>query len=158
MKQYGPNLRAFAVNLLTQGYVSIDRTRQILEGLGMQHRKLRRLIFMALCSVFGLFTKANLPFGSVTMLEYQIQKLRMLGIEDIIISGSGRELAGTRCVPDIYPHKGPLSGIHACLEAALHDSVLFLSVDTPLIPIETLQTLLDMQPFFLHVRFVLTTT
>jgi len=35
MKQYGPNLRAFAVNLLTQGYVSIDRTRQILEGIGI---------------------------------------------------------------------------------------------------------------------------
>ena len=47
--------------------------------------------------------KANLPFGSVTMLEHQAQKLRMLGIEDIMISGSERELAGTRCVPDIYP-------------------------------------------------------
>ena len=35
VKQYGPNLRAFAVNLLTQGYVSIDRTHQILEGLGI---------------------------------------------------------------------------------------------------------------------------
>ena len=35
VKQYGPNLRAFAVNLLTQGYVSVDRTRQILEGLGV---------------------------------------------------------------------------------------------------------------------------
>ena len=35
MKQYGPNLKAFAVNLLTQGYVSIDRTRQILGGLGI---------------------------------------------------------------------------------------------------------------------------
>ena len=35
MKQYGSNLRAFAVNLLTQGYVSIDRTRQILEGIGI---------------------------------------------------------------------------------------------------------------------------
>ena len=35
MKQYGPNLKAFAVNLLTQGYVSIDRTRQIFGGLGM---------------------------------------------------------------------------------------------------------------------------
>ena len=35
VKQYGPNLRAFAVSLLTQGYVSIDRTRQILAGLGI---------------------------------------------------------------------------------------------------------------------------
>ena len=87
--------------------------------------------------------KASLPFGDVSLLEHQTQRLRMLGIEDIMISGSERELAGTRSVPDIYPHRGPLSGIHACLEAASHDSVLFLSVDTPLIPIETLQTLLD---------------
>ena len=87
--------------------------------------------------------KASLPFGDVSLLEHQTQRLRMLGIEDIMISGSGRELAATRSVPDIYPHRGPLSGIHACLEAASHDSVLFLSVDTPLIPIETLQTLLD---------------
>ena len=34
-KQYGSNLKALALTLLTQGYVSIDRTRQILEGLGI---------------------------------------------------------------------------------------------------------------------------
>ena len=87
--------------------------------------------------------KASLPFGDVSLLEHQAQKLRMLGIEDIMISGSGMELAATRSVPDIYPHRGPLSGIHACLEAASHDSVLFLSVDTPLIPLETLRELLS---------------
>lgn len=87
--------------------------------------------------------KASLPFGEVSLLEHQAQKLRMLGIEDIMISGSGMELAATRSVPDIYPHRGPLSGIHACLEAAKHGPVLFISVDTPLIPIETLQMLLD---------------
>ena len=32
-KQYGPNLKAFVLTLLTLGYVSVDRTRQILEGL-----------------------------------------------------------------------------------------------------------------------------
>ena len=34
-KQYGSNLKALALTLLTQGYVSVDRTRQILEGLGI---------------------------------------------------------------------------------------------------------------------------
>ena len=34
-KQYGPNLRAFVLTLLTLGYVSTDRTRQILEGLNI---------------------------------------------------------------------------------------------------------------------------
>lgn len=32
-KQYGPKLKAFVMTLLTLGYVSVDRTRQILEGL-----------------------------------------------------------------------------------------------------------------------------
>jgi len=87
--------------------------------------------------------KASLPFGGVPLLEHQAQKLRTLGIEDIMLSGSRMELAAARSVPDIYPHRGPLSGIHACLEAARHERVLFLSVDTPLIPAETLQMLLD---------------
>lgn len=34
-KQYGPGLKALALTLLTQGYVSVDRTHQILEGLGI---------------------------------------------------------------------------------------------------------------------------
>ena len=34
-KQYGLKLKAFVLTLLTLGYVSIDRTRQILEGLGV---------------------------------------------------------------------------------------------------------------------------
>lgn len=87
--------------------------------------------------------KASLPFGGVTLLEHQVHKLRTLGIEDIMISGCEQRLSETRFVPDVYPHKGPLSGIHACLEAAAHGSVLFLCVDTPLVPIKTLQTLLD---------------
>ena len=33
VKQYGPQLKAFVLTLLTLGYVSVDRTRQILEGL-----------------------------------------------------------------------------------------------------------------------------
>jgi len=35
VKQYGSNLKAFVMTMLTLGYVSVDRTRQILEGLGI---------------------------------------------------------------------------------------------------------------------------
>ncbi len=85
--------------------------------------------------------KAALPFGGTTLLAFQVGKLRALGIEDIMISGSGQELPGTRSIPDVFPHKGPLSGIHACLLQAKGGSVLFLGVDTPLIPLETLRAL-----------------
>ena len=87
--------------------------------------------------------KAALPFNGMTLLEYQVEKLRSLGIEEIMISGSALEVDGTRRVPDILPHCGPLSGIHACLRAARHEAVLFLSVDTPLVSPDILQTLLD---------------
>ena len=87
--------------------------------------------------------KAALPFNGSTLLAYQIQKLRALGIEDIMVSGSSLYVSGVRPVPDIYPGHGPLSGIHACLAEALCQAVLFLSVDTPLIPPDALQLLLD---------------
>ena len=86
--------------------------------------------------------KAALPFGGTTLLDFQVQKLHSLGIEDIMISCSVQEIPGTRSIPDVYPHKGPLSGIHACLAEARGGAVLFLSVDTPLIPLEALRELL----------------
>jgi len=87
--------------------------------------------------------KAALPFGGTTLLAFQVNKLRALGIEDIMISGSEQQIPGTRPIPDVYPHRGPLSGIHACLAEAKGDAVLFLGVDTPLIPPEALQALLS---------------
>ncbi len=87
--------------------------------------------------------KAALPFAGGTLLGFQAGKLRSLGIEDIMISGCGQAVPGTRFVPDVYPHRGPLSGIHACLAAASGDAVLILGVDTPLIPLRALQALLS---------------
>lgn len=87
--------------------------------------------------------KAALPFGGTTLLAFQVNKLLTLGIEDVMISGSEQQIPGARPIPDLYPHKGPLSGIHACLAAAKEPTVLFLGVDTPLIPPEVLQALLS---------------
>ncbi len=87
--------------------------------------------------------KASLPFGGATLLDFQVRKLRGIGIEDVMISGSKGEIPGTRSISDGYPHKGPLGGIHACLEAAKGEAVLFLGVDTPLIPTEALRDLLS---------------
>ena len=80
--------------------------------------------------------KAALPFGSGTLLTHQAEKLRSLGVDEVLISGTAQG------VPDVYPHRGPLSGIHAGLLAAKHDAVLFLGVDVPLVPAETLLALI----------------
>ena len=87
--------------------------------------------------------KAALPFGGMTLLEWQVQKLRALGIEDIMVSGKSLPAAGTRYVPDVYPHRGPLSGIHACLLAARNENILVLGIDTPLVPVSALRGLLE---------------
>lgn len=110
--------------------------------------KQRNVCFSAAVLAGGLSSrmgrdKAALPFDGTTLLDFQVGKLRALGIEDIMISGSEQQIPGTRPIPDVYPRKGPLSGIHACLSAAKGSAVLFLGVDTPLIPPKVLQTLLS---------------
>lgn len=87
--------------------------------------------------------KAGLDFHGVSFLQHQINKLRSLGIEDIVVAGSVDAPAGCRSVPDIYPHRGPLSGIHAGLLTIKEDAALVLAVDTPLVPLELLRELID---------------
>lgn len=78
--------------------------------------------------------KASLPFRGMSLLEWQAQKLGRLGVSDILLAGSRRHLAGTRTIPDEYPGRGPLSGLHACLKQARYPACLTLSVDMPLVP------------------------
>ena len=88
-------------------------------------------------------SKAELEFCGKTLIEHQTEKLRLLGIDDIIVSGYPKPVEGTRFVADKYPLKGPLGGIHAGLSATEHPHCLVLSVDAPLVPSETLAELID---------------
>lgn len=81
--------------------------------------------------------KALLTLEGKTLLQRQADKLRALGIEDLMISG-GFELPGARTIVDEYPQRGPLGGLHACLKAAESERCLVLSVDVPLIPVSAL--------------------
>lgn len=85
--------------------------------------------------------KAALVLGGKTLLQLQTEKLRSLGITDILVSGWEDCPPGTRYVPDVYPHRGPLSGIHAGLCQIQNHAALVLPVDMPLLTPETLQTL-----------------
>lgn len=78
--------------------------------------------------------KAELSFGGMSLITYQVKKLRAMGIEDIILSGFPEAVSGARPVGDLYPLKGPLGGIHAGLTAATNASCLVISVDVPLVP------------------------
>lgn len=78
--------------------------------------------------------KAGLPFRGMTLLEWQVRKLQGLGVGEIMLSGSRRGMEGVRVVPDEFPGRGPLGGLHACMKAAGYPHCLALSVDAPLIP------------------------
>lgn len=86
--------------------------------------------------------KAMLPFRGVTLLEWQVRKLRGLGIEDIMLSGDRGHMEGVRVIPDEYPGRGPLGGLHACMKRACHPDCLVLSVDVPLVPAQALAELI----------------
>ena len=87
--------------------------------------------------------KAELKLGELTLLELQVRKLRKIGIPDIMVSVCRKPVEGTRAIEDIYPHKGPMSGIHACLKAAKSEACLVVSVDVPLFPAEWLARLIQ---------------
>ena len=87
--------------------------------------------------------KADLKLGDQTLLEIAIQKFQKLGITDIMVSGYGKPVDGTRAVADIYSGKGPLGGVHACLKAAEKPACLVISADCPLIPEDTLKALAE---------------
>lgn len=85
--------------------------------------------------------KAMLSFQGMTLLEWQVRKLQSLCMEDIMLSGSRQEMTSVRMVPDEFPGRGPLSGLHACMKAAAHPDCLVLSVDVPLAPLAALAEL-----------------
>lgn len=87
--------------------------------------------------------KVLLPYHGVSFLQLQVQKLHEIGIEDIIVSGYAGSVAGTICVSDIYPHNGPLGGMHTGLSVIAHTAALVLAVDTPLLPVGLLRTLTE---------------
>lgn len=84
--------------------------------------------------------KASLDLLGATLLESQLEKAQMLGVDDVLLSGV-REVPGVRCIPDELPDRGPLGGLHACIRQARHEHCIVLGVDTPLLPADALREL-----------------
>lgn len=78
--------------------------------------------------------KAELILKGKRLIDLQVDKMRRLGVSDIVISGYDKAIEGTRFVPDVYPHLGPLSGIHAGLKEIINEKSIVISVDTPFVP------------------------
>ena len=87
-------------------------------------------------------SKAELLFDGKTFLEHMLDKARALGITRCYISGYDARREDVQTVWDVYPDRGPLSGIHASLRAMDTPYCLVLPVDAPKLPIEVLEALL----------------
>lgn len=86
--------------------------------------------------------KAELEYEGQSFILRQVKLVQALKITDIVLSGYDKPLPGTSYAPDIYQGRGPLGGIHAGLGKAKNQSVLVLSVDTPLITAKLLEELI----------------
>lgn len=82
--------------------------------------------------------KAEIKIDGKTFTEIQYEKLKNIGIQDIIISGYGKNM-----IPDCIPNCGPIGGLYTCLQLAEHENCLVIPVDVPLVTEEILQDLLE---------------
>lgn len=87
--------------------------------------------------------KSDLIYKGKTFLEYQIEKGRQLGIEDIVVSGYRGKNCGVPVIKDREESKGPLGGLEVCMRQIRYDTCLVLGVDVPLVPTAELERLIQ---------------
>jgi len=95
--------------------------------------------------------KALLTISQSTMLTRTYQLLLEASVSKVVISRNDGE-AGH--FSDLYPGKGPLSGIHSAAMRFPDKNLLILPIDLPLMDVCTIQRLLDSgEKFSSNVRF-----
>ena len=81
--------------------------------------------------------KAELLYQGMPLVQWQLEKLRSIGLPEILVSGYGEGM-----IPDDIPGKGPLGGLYSTLRRASGSQCLVLPVDVPLIDAYTLKQLI----------------
>lgn len=84
--------------------------------------------------------KALLTIEHSSMLTRSYQMLNQTSVSEVVISRNDGESGH---FADIYPGKGPLSGIHSVAMRFVNADLLIMPIDLPLMNSETLQSLLD---------------
>ncbi len=73
-----------------------------------------------------------------TLLDYAIELLLDVGCSKVIVSGE--EFGG---VKDLFPEKGPLSGIFSAIKDCCSEQFLIIPVDMPLMDVALLEELIE---------------
>ena len=110
----------------------------------MERRKRYSLLLLAGGKSARMGTnKAELTYEGKTFLEHMMDKAQALGIDQCYISGYTSRQEQVQTVWDVYPNRGPLSGIHATMGVISTPYCLVLPVDAPKLPVEILEGLLQ---------------
>lgn len=86
--------------------------------------------------------KCDLEFDGDTLLNIQIDKLKSIGIDDIIASGYRGNNSKAKVLKDDIM-KGPLSGILIGLREIKNDKAFIISVDVPLVRRTCIKKIID---------------
>lgn len=87
--------------------------------------------------------KAFLEFDGEQLWRRQMEKLRQLLPEQIMLSGSRRkEWSDYEVIPDLVENAGPLAGIAAALHKCATSHLVVLAVDLPMMTSDFLRSLL----------------
>src|SRR5437763_3495028 len=81
-------------------------------------------------------SKALLPVGSGTVVEWVVARLRPALPELLVAARSQEQLPPSlraHLVPDLHAGAGPLAGIEAGLAASPHETVVAVACDLPLV-------------------------
>ena len=89
--------------------------------------------------------KALLKYDGKSFLEHCADTLAPVCDEVLISANHSYPDIGLKVVYDIYDNKGPIGGIYAGMQIAVHDNIICLSVDSPLVTSQFLQWMLDAQ-------------
>ncbi len=87
--------------------------------------------------------KAMLKWNGSTFLQHSVFRMKQLGIENIFVSGNYAREYKIESVDDIYPDRGPLGGMHACITKANTPYCFVVPVDAPNIPLFVLEEMIS---------------
>ena len=86
--------------------------------------------------------KCDLIYGGKTLINVQVDKIRQIGIDDIVASGYRGKSCNVKIIEDNIM-KGPLSGVLKGLSTIKNDRAYVTSVDTPLVRAESIIKTID---------------
>ena len=103
------------------------------------------------------FDKADIPFKGSTLLDYQINELKKIFDNIIVVSNKLKEYTDprVRVVADEYKNKGPLGGLHIGLKNSTDEFVFLIACDMPFIDIPFLKKLLKVPKDFNEIAAVI---